>query len=147
MTYDTIEQIVAANRARGGFFFSEGAMGFFNSVVGSQVVHGRYFVTGEAMEHDEPRRWAIRWALPDGSIEDVGGFHLHGSRAEALDAAQQLPPTGFCCTRQATLWRTSRDTSWQHSEACGTGAAEAAAVQLGAAGAGRGRLHPTDVTT
>lgn len=78
-----------ANTEAGCYFFEEGTLRFFRSRIGRSVIGGRWFVTSE-----EPpsggRRWTVRRAEADGTVETEGAFMAYGSGAEARRAAVQL---------------------------------------------------------
>ena len=86
-TFRTIAEIKAANTAGGFFFFTPGAMRFFNSRVLRGVIGDRFFVTSERYVPSdgvpEARLYTVRRCNDDGSVDDVGGFQEHGSPAAA----------------------------------------------------------------
>ena len=91
MRYTTIAQVKAANKAAGQFWFGPDTMRYWNSRVESDVIGGRYFLTSErSNDYDDARRYSIREAMLDGSIETRGDFRQYDTKAEAKHAAMQL---------------------------------------------------------
>lgn len=86
----TITQITQANKDAGKYFFSPGAMQFFNSKVDPETWErpggGEYFLTSEQVDEKSPRRWTIRRALTDGAIATVGDLGAYDTRSEAVAA-------------------------------------------------------------
>lgn len=81
--FDTINQIKAANKAAGQFFFSADTVRGFESRVESDVLWGRYFVTSEATFDGKGRAFTIRCAEDNGHITTVGEFGKYGSIKDA----------------------------------------------------------------
>lgn len=85
MTYHTIDDVKIANReSTQPYWFSPDTLRFFGSRIGRTLYDGRYFLTSEQRDHESPRRYTIRQAMPDGTIETVGEFQAYATRAEAL---------------------------------------------------------------
>jgi hypothetical protein len=61
-------------------------MRWWDTVILSRVYGGRYFVTSEAPA-DSNRRYTVRRALDDGTVETHGEFMAYGTRREASNAA------------------------------------------------------------
>jgi hypothetical protein len=83
----TIEEIKRANAEAGQFFFEASTMRFFDSRV-SRKVYGSYFVTSERGPSGT-RRYSVRKALADGSIDTIGEFNQM-SRGAAHRLAARL---------------------------------------------------------
>lgn len=97
--FQNVAQIRAANRDAGQFFFEPSSMRFFNSrVEGRNVYGGRYFITSEQFTGSDgvsaPRRFTLREAFADGSINTVGEFQAYFDRKDAADAARALVRAG-----------------------------------------------------
>lgn len=90
MTFATITEIKEANRASGYHWFDGNTMGFFRSRTESPVYAGRYFVTSESMGYDYPRRYSVRRANADGSIDTMGEFDMFTTRKDACAFARKL---------------------------------------------------------
>jgi hypothetical protein len=90
MTWKNIAAIREAheNRAHGNHWFEPGAMRFFGTRIESGVIDGRYFVTSEQPPHG-PRRFSIRCANDDATIDTVGKFCAFGSLDAALEALEE----------------------------------------------------------
>lgn len=88
-------QVRWANRELGHHFFDRDTLRFFGGRVHDDLYGGRYFVTSERDQSygslgaawDGDRRYTIRMANPDGSIDTVGQFGQYGSRSGAHAAA------------------------------------------------------------
>ena len=95
----TITELKARNAEAGQHFFDREAMQFFNSKVETPIYGGRFFVTSERMETTYPKRYTVRVALNDGSIEEVGEFQewltLEAARAEAKVYAKATAEVRF----------------------------------------------------
>lgn len=92
--FTTINEIKAANKARGHHWFDPDSMKFFQSRVGKKVYAGRYFISSERnegvtwtgngyREYDYGRKYTVRKANPDGSIDDVSKFQQFDTAAQA----------------------------------------------------------------
>lgn len=86
--FEDLAAVKAANKAKGHHFFDADAMQFFNSMVESVLIRGRYFITSE-----QPlglgRRYTVRYANDDGTIDNIGDFMRYETSAEAWTAALQ----------------------------------------------------------
>lgn len=94
MTYGSMEALIdAANHGASPKWFSTGAMRWFDSRIESEVLHGCYFVTSEQEPEwrgkRPPRRYSVRVAGEDGSIETVGEFMEHRTLDAALAAVEE----------------------------------------------------------
>ena len=98
--YRTMADVRSANAAAGHHWFDPATLRFFRSRVGRTLYAGRYFITSEQMSpsydrstdtwHYFPRRWSIRIANDDGSIDTVGEFDQYESYAQARAAIRKL---------------------------------------------------------
>jgi hypothetical protein len=70
------------------YFFTPGAMRYFNSRISETIYGGRYFVTSERPPSG-PRRYTVRRINDDRSIEDVSGFQAYASLSGASAAAER----------------------------------------------------------
>jgi hypothetical protein len=87
--YDTMTAIREASaRSSQPHWFSESTMRFFDTRVETQgrPIAGYYFVTSDKAPGSE-RRYTVRKANDDGTIETVGDFQQHDTYAEARTAA------------------------------------------------------------
>lgn len=70
--FKTIADVRQANKESGGYFFSRDTVRFFGSRVESSLYAGRYFITSEKAGFSSTlRKFTIREALPDGSVNTV----------------------------------------------------------------------------
>lgn len=69
--FATVDDIIAANRASGGYFFSSDTMRFFRSRVLAGVIGGCLFITSERSHRDAPRRYTVRIAYANGDVESL----------------------------------------------------------------------------
>jgi hypothetical protein len=94
MSYASIDEIREANAQAtrdGGYWFSDGAMAFFNSIVYPDIYHGRYFITSESYDgSDAARAYSIRRANDDGTIDTVGEFQDYETREDAILAVGRM---------------------------------------------------------
>lgn len=86
-TFESLQEIMDLNHEAGRFFFSPSTLGFFNSKIHCGPFRGKYFVTSEK-DGSKPRRYTVRIALPDGTIETAGDFQGHGTLASAKASAR-----------------------------------------------------------
>jgi hypothetical protein len=93
-------------RAHDGHWFDADTMRFFSTRLGSDVIGGRYFITSERNETpgypSGPRRYTIREAFADASIDTVGDFQEYATRKQAERAARELP-TDYSASLMAVL--------------------------------------------
>lgn len=82
--YTDIAEMKQANTEAGQFFFSPGAMEFFNSVIETGVLYGRYFITSERAELSDPKRYTVRMLDDNARDHTVGEFQQHAT----LDSAK-----------------------------------------------------------
>lgn len=83
---ETIAELKALNERNGGCWFDPPSMRFFGSRIESGVIRGRYFVSSEQREDNEPRRFTIRSFDEKGSVDTVGEFHSFDTKRDALAA-------------------------------------------------------------
>lgn len=91
--FHTIAEIKEANRIRGHYYFSRETMKFFSSRVLPTIYGGRYFITSEQDKYASspvPRKYTIRYAKDDGSIEKASGFEEFSNLDEARRTAREL---------------------------------------------------------
>lgn len=99
----SVDDVELANWNLGHHFFDPATKRWFGSRIGSDLYAGRFFVTSEQDRRpaastgawNGERRYSVRFARCDGSIETVGEFGAYGSRAAAHTAAE----------RAGHLWR------------------------------------------
>lgn len=89
-TYSNMTEVRAANRRAGFHFFDEDTLRFFRSRVGDTLYvgpAGDLFITSEQFVGSDgvadPRRYTVRRANPDGSIDTLGEFGEYASSAAA----------------------------------------------------------------
>lgn len=88
MSFKSISEIKAANEALGQFWFTEGAMAFFNTRIHEDVIMGRYFITSDSPDDlPESRKYSVRRADDEGRIDTVGEFMAYATKDEARHAA------------------------------------------------------------
>ena len=86
--YVDMKQVVKAHTR---FFFSEGALTFFDSILDTEAYRrddgNTYFVTGERYDPSIDHLWTVRVQHPDGDIDTVGDFQKYGTKDQARLAA------------------------------------------------------------
>ena len=90
MSFTCIREIKKANEEAGQHWFSEGAINFFNSKFGRRIYGGRYFISSEAYDYNAPRRYTIREAEEDGTVNTVGEFQEFDNHSQALNRIHQM---------------------------------------------------------
>jgi hypothetical protein len=65
-------------------------MRFFNTRLESGLIGGKYFITSERYDENRPRRYSVRRADPDGTIDTVGEFQEYLTKDDARDAITAL---------------------------------------------------------
>ena len=84
-------------RAHRGHWFSPGAMRFFKSRLGSEVLpvpDGWLFTSSERFDQNCDRMYTIRKMDQYGDIDDVGGFQAFSSSAAARRVMRKLYDAG-----------------------------------------------------
>lgn len=94
MTYKSIAEIKAANEAAGQSWFAPDTLAWHESIIEPEVYGGRFFVTSErdktGLAWDGKRRWTVRRANDDGTIDTMGEYGQFASKARASMRAQGL---------------------------------------------------------
>ncbi len=114
MTFASIAEIREANKSLGHHWFDPDAMEAFGTTIESEVIGGRYFVTGEqdrglfsdlyasaavivgcdpadaavGLANGGQRRFTVREASAHGAICTVGEFGQYDTRDDAISAAR-----------------------------------------------------------
>ena len=90
----TMHDIREANEAAGLYWFSPDTLRFFRSRISEEVYGAGYFVSSELDNFpsmpNARRRYTVRRAKPNGSIETVSRFHQYASRSAAHAAARRF---------------------------------------------------------
>lgn len=71
--YHSMSDVMAANAAIGNCWFDRSTMRYFKTKIETGLIAGHRFITSERRE-GERRRYTIRDAAPDGSVNTVGEF-------------------------------------------------------------------------
>jgi hypothetical protein len=82
----SIADLKRLNEQNGGCWFEKASMRFFGTRIESGILRGHYFITSEQQDDDRPRKFTVRSFDDEGSIETVGEFHAHDSKASAIEA-------------------------------------------------------------
>jgi hypothetical protein len=88
-TYRSMADVESANRQIGNHWFDRDTMRFFNTKIESGLIGGKYFITSERYDEDRPRRYSVRRADTDGTIDTVGEFHAHLTREDAREVIRE----------------------------------------------------------
>lgn len=87
--FTSIPAVKAAFSAAGSYWFSPGAMKFFNTKIESSLIGGRYFITSERYEAGEPKLFNVRKVIrvSDGrlDIETIGEHMTYTTKQQALN--------------------------------------------------------------
>lgn len=100
----TMEEIKAANRKAGRFFFSPDTMLFFDSWVSNKVFtceKGTFFVTCEGY-FSLSRRYTVRFTIDGSRIESLEEFKKYDSLEDALSAAKKASEQGKTAVENTT---------------------------------------------
>lgn len=80
-----------------GYWFTKGAMAFFNSRVSSDIYHSTkekgtiYFISSERRDHSTPRLYTVRkYNMRTHDIDSEGGFQAYTYLGAAKTAARKL---------------------------------------------------------
>jgi hypothetical protein len=91
VAFHSMADFKAANKASGRFWFSPDTMRFFRSKVeGGLISFGsrQFFITSEQFVPSEgpadPRKFTVREALADGSVDTVGEFQGFATKDAAV---------------------------------------------------------------
>lgn len=90
--FESMGDVKRANRAAGQYWFSPDTMRFFDCRLETTLRHGCLFVSSERREGDS-RRYTVRLVTPDASIDTVGEFQEHATKAQALKALEAYAAT------------------------------------------------------
>lgn len=91
--FQTMNDVRRANKEHGHHFFEASSLRFFDSYIGRELIHGRYFVTSEQFHgstHTAPRLYTVRRVEDDGSITDASTFKQFTTGAQAKRYALRL---------------------------------------------------------
>lgn len=82
-----IAEIKKRNEATGQFWFSKGAMAFFNTKIESEPTEKGYFITSEYIEEPSQKRYTIRFFdQKTDTVETIGDFRQYQTLSEAKGA-------------------------------------------------------------
>lgn len=87
--FTSIKEIRDENELVGQHWFSPESLRWFGSKIGRTVYGGRYFITSEQDTYgawNNERRYTIRVANADSTIDTVGDFGQYATSAEARRA-------------------------------------------------------------
>lgn len=102
MSFKTISDVRAANKAAGHHFFDRDTMRFFRSRVVSGLYAGRYFITREIF--GERPTFTVREVSPSGKVESAHGTVLDDRRS-TLEQARELARE-LASAARANSWAT-----------------------------------------
>ena len=87
----TIEEMKRRNLETGQYWFSKGAMEFFNTKIESEPTEKGYFVTSEYPEDPIQKRYTIRYFDPiTNKVETIGDFRQYETLSEAIGALNHV---------------------------------------------------------
>ncbi len=99
-SYTTLDDVMAANAAIGNHWFDLSTLAFFKTWFESGLIAGHRFITSEKGP-DGRRRYTVRDARPDGTIDTIGEFRQFTTRDEAranvLKSKEQIAGGGKWC--------------------------------------------------
>ena len=87
----TLAEMKRRNVETGQYWFSKGAMAFFNTKIESEPTEKGYFVTSEYPEELSQKRYTIRYFDPiTDKVETIGDFRQYKTLSEALGALNDV---------------------------------------------------------
>lgn len=90
MTFKTMADVRAANKAAGECWFDRKTIKFWGSRIEGGLHAGRYFISSEFNFQRKRRLYTIRQVMPDDSIETVGEFQAYRFLEDARDALRGM---------------------------------------------------------
>ena len=88
--FKTIADVKRRNKEIDRHFFEKSTMKFFNSKIESKLYGGKYFVTSEQFDENSKRKYTVRIANNDGSIDTIGRFSEFSSKEDAIEAIKKI---------------------------------------------------------
>jgi hypothetical protein len=83
----TINEMKAMHEAKGGHWFEEGAMSFFNTTIETQPTKNNIFITSEYMDDPSDKKFSLRKFCPDTCMVDtLGDFREFDTITDARKA-------------------------------------------------------------
>ena len=81
----TIAEMKKRNEKQGQYWFSKGAMAFFNTKIESEPTEKGYFITSEYIEDPDKKRYTIRlFDLDTNMVQTIGDFRQYETLSEAI---------------------------------------------------------------
>jgi hypothetical protein len=82
----SIEEMKKRDSETGQYWFSKGAMAFFNTKIESEPTEKGHFVTSEYPEDPIQKRYTIRYFDPiTNKVETIGDFRQYETLSEAME--------------------------------------------------------------
>lgn len=94
--FNSLDEIIEVHEEnQGGYWFSPDAMAMFGTILKDEIFYGHYFISGDVTADPDSvvRRYTIRYASKDGSIETVGDFLEFDSYEDAVEALRNMVST------------------------------------------------------
>ena len=82
-TYADMADVRQANQDIGHHWFERSTMRFFNTKIESRLIAGKRFITSERGPQDTRKKYTIREAQADGTIDTIGTFQGFSTLAQA----------------------------------------------------------------
>ncbi len=93
--FDNLNQVRLAHTKRGLHFFDpEWLRFFFGAKIEENLYFGQFFITWELNCDRTDRRFTVRRANDDGTIDTVGEFRQHATRVDAHHAIIEIARAG-----------------------------------------------------
>jgi len=86
---NSIADLKRLNEQNGGCWFDRSNTRFFNTRIESGILRGKYFVSSEQYDDNTPRKFTLRSFDETGSVDTVGEFQAHSTKADAIAAIPQ----------------------------------------------------------
>ena len=86
-----MEDVRRKNKESGQYFFSPDTMKFFKSRVESGLIKGKYFITSEQNQDDDPRLFTVRkYDHKKHDIGTIGEFQGYKTMEEAGEDIEEM---------------------------------------------------------
>lgn len=86
----TIADVKKKNKEINNHWFERSTMKFFNSIIESELIADKYFITSERFEPHMPKLYSVNEALPNGEINIKSEFQEFKTKKEALTFIKSL---------------------------------------------------------
>lgn len=90
MTFSTMTEIKAANKAQGFYWFSPDTIAFFDAKIEYPLAGGRFWIESTRNYDDSAREYKVCEVAPDGDIDYAAEPHSFDDIDAAVDRLNEL---------------------------------------------------------